>query len=156
MSSASPEPGPAAQALVGGAWVQVAVLARERDIHGAWWYAVELVLTDRVDTAAGPVPQERAVRFTAPAALVRPLDGQDYRVLDEPTEARGPEGGFGGRWLVDEDYATGQARVHRADCAQAGSGAQPTDTEGALHAVAAGALPCPVCRPQAALRALDR
>jgi hypothetical protein len=153
MHTPTPAPGPLAEVRISDTWVPVTVRARERDAHGAWWYTVEILLPDRLNTTPGPIPQERAEQFTAPAPLVRPLTGQDYSTLSrEQTGPRAPA--RRGRWLVAEDYADGGALVHRADCAQAPPDAEPADDAVALQAAAAGALPCPVCHPQTALRGL--
>ncbi|MFJ4414572.1 DUF6233 domain-containing protein [Streptomyces sp. NPDC088925] len=150
----APAPGPLAEVRLGGAWVRVMVRARERDAGGAWWYVCEILLPDRVNTARGPIPQERAEVFTAPAPLVRPVPGEDYTVLDDENEGTAAPGAGRGRWLVGEDYTGGGALVHRGDCAQAPVDAEPADDAVALQAAAAGARSCPVCRPETALRAL--
>ncbi|MFJ4700624.1 DUF6233 domain-containing protein [Streptomyces sp. NPDC088768] len=147
-----PPAGPRAEVRIGDIWVPVTVKARERDASRAWWYTVEILLPDRVSTPHGPVPQERAEQFTAPAPLVRPILGEDYSSLDGKQSS--PAAPAHGRWLVAEDYADGGALVHRADCAQAPPDAEPADDAVALQAAAAGARPCPVCRPETALRAL--
>ncbi|MDT0425644.1 DUF6233 domain-containing protein [Streptomyces evansiae] len=149
----TPASGELAEVRLGGAWVRVTVRARERDAGGAWWYVCEILLPDRVSTARGPVPRERAEVFTAPAPLVRPVHGEDYTVLDDGREGASVPGAGRGRWLVAEDYTGGGALVHRADCAQAPPDTEPADDAVALQA-AAGARPCPVCRPETALRAL--
>ncbi|MGX9924045.1 hypothetical protein ACWIG4_29820 [Streptomyces sp. NPDC002248] len=68
---------PFAEVWIGDARGRVTVRARERDARGAWWDVCEVLLPE-VNTARGPVPQERAETFTAPAALVRRIPGEDY------------------------------------------------------------------------------
>ncbi|MDT0411479.1 MULTISPECIES: DUF6233 domain-containing protein [Streptomyces] len=107
-----------------------------------------------MNTVRGPIPQERAETFTAPAPLVRPVPGEGCTVLDDDPKNTGAPGTGRGRWLVVEDYADGGALVHRADCAQVPPYAERADDAVALQVADARARPCPVCRPETALRAL--
>ncbi|MFD4756900.1 DUF6233 domain-containing protein [Streptomyces sp. NPDC058426] len=139
-----------------GQWLTVMVTARERDASGTWWYVCHLVVPDRLDTLQGPMPQRRTVKFTAPAALVRPLRGQDYSRLSGASRAEGGQRRDGGRWVTAEDHASGRRIVHRADCAQAGAEAELVGDREAVRVAAdhaAGGV-CSVCRPDRVLRTL--
>ncbi|RSO49626.1 hypothetical protein DMH15_02840 [Streptomyces sp. WAC 06725] len=132
--------------LPDGQTIRAVVTRRRRDHSGTWWYDYQLTLLGRVDTAHGPIQQPHVVELSAPHPIVRPIEGQDYTVLDPPPPEKRT------RWRVDVTRDG-----HRLDCvAGAEGGSLATDAD-ALRLLAQGpevATTCAICRPDAVLRTL--
>ncbi|MFD7667740.1 DUF6233 domain-containing protein [Streptomyces sp. NPDC059788] len=137
-------------ALPDGQTIRAVVTRRRRDRSGTWWYDCELTLPGRVDTPRGPIQQPHVVAFSAPYGIVRPIEGQDYTVLDPPPPEKRT------RWRVDVTR-DGRRLVHRLDCAAGSEGGSLATDADALRLLAQGpevATTCAICRPEAVLRTL--
>lgn len=80
------ETGPLASVLLpDGQSVHAMVMRRIKDRDGSWWYLLTVSLWARVETrnrshdrlTGEPAP----IQFLAPAAVVTPIDGQDYTAV---------------------------------------------------------------------------
>ncbi|MFF3277166.1 hypothetical protein ACFYWU_40550 [Streptomyces chrestomyceticus] len=136
--------------LPDGQTVRAVVTRRRRDRSGTWWwYAYQLTLLGRVDTAHGPIPQPHVVDLSAPHPIVQPIGAQDDTALDPPPQKRT-------RWRVDVTR-DGRRLVHRMDGAAGSEGGSLATDADALRRLAQGpeaAVMCAVRRPEAVLRAL--
>lgn len=147
--------GPWARAtLPDGQELDVIVTARVRTRDGRWWYDCEAILPSRTEHADGSTEAKGAPTPICVAAdHLTPVPGEDYSAL--------PTGGLvaGRPWLAVRVQGPRDAHawwcLHRPDCAQAtGHVRRRLTTPGAATLLATDehAHPCPVCRPDRALR----
>ncbi|MER5969613.1 DUF6233 domain-containing protein [Streptomyces sp. NPDC002055] len=144
--------GPWARAtLPDGQQLDVIVIGRTRTPDGHWWYELEAVLTARGTLGDGrTVAEPTPVAFSAPAASVTPIPGEDYTAV--PTH-----GAVSGRqWQVENLWRTAAGptrRLHRRDCWHARAAHQRVPTAEAYALLADPDVePCDICHPERALR----
>ncbi|MFB1047380.1 hypothetical protein [Streptomyces chrestomyceticus] len=117
--------------LPDGQTIRALVTRRQRDRSGIGWYDLELTLPGRVNTPRGPIQQPHVVTFSAPYGIVRPIEGQDYNILDPPTPEKRT------RWRVDVTR-DGRRLVHRLDGAAGSDGGSLAADANALRLLVQG------------------
>jgi hypothetical protein len=139
-------------ALPDGQRLYAVVRRRRRERDGSWWYDLQVQLASQAEERGRLVAQPSSVDVRVPAEHCTPVPGQDYSAV--PTERYG----VAPQWRIEEPVYFGAERgpsrvVHRGDCAAVRDLSRAVSTDQAREALAAGAAPCPVCRPDRPLLA---